>query len=205
MRACPCYELELPPTDLAHKSDLVAILLDANSQAKETSVAVVAVSPEGTLRYWPNVAYESHSFETAVHDLHGQECYLLTNINQTTCILGTSTNSLVCITIGNGESGAAISFRTLKVPQGMLAGLGKRVTSFIFGSNPGAQSSEARPLTRILKTFSSSREPSDSNTYVYVLAGSAVQKWSLCSNSEKVCTILSTVLYTLLKCFIDLL
>lgn len=189
MRACPCYELELPPTDLAHKADLVALLLPPDHQTRETSLAVVAVSPEGTLRYWPNVAYEGHSFETAVHDLHGQECYLLANINQTTCILGTSTSSLVCITINNADSGSAISFRTLKVPQGMLAGFGKRVTSFIFGSLPVAHSSEARPLTRILKaaTLSTSSDTGTENISVYVLAGAVVQKWFLYSNTEKVC------------------
>lgn len=151
----------------------MALLLPSENQA----VGVVAVSPEGILRYWPNVAYEGHSIETNVADLQGQECDLLVSVDPSLCILGTTTSSLVCISINNAD----VNFRTLRVPQGVLAGFGKRVTSFIFGAMP-ATVSEARHRVKILRA-----PGSDNQQTIYVLAGLVFQKWLLYGPTERVC------------------
>ncbi|KAI1302320.1 Nuclear pore complex protein [Halotydeus destructor] len=173
----PCFELELPPSDLVHKADLVTLLLSSES-GKDKTVGVIAVSPAGCLRYWPNIAYESHSIETTVADLYGEECMLLASISSTMCILGTTTSSLVCINIKSSDSLSPINFRTLKAPQGMLAGFSKKVTSFIFGGIQ-VQSHESRQLMRIQKA------PAGEDGTAYVLAGTQFQKWILQTNSEK--------------------
>jgi len=181
--ASACFELDLPPSDLSHKAELVTLILpDSTKHSERNAVGLIAVSPEGSLRYWPNVAYESHSIETSVSDIHGEECFMLTNLNQTTCLLGTTTNTLVSITISDNDTMTPVSFRRLRAPQGVLAGFSKRVSSFIFGGAPSAQSSHERTMVRIVGGLPNE----DSGESVMVLAGTFIQKWSLSGKSEQV-------------------
>lgn len=53
------YELTLPPSDLAHKSDLVAVF----SSDPDNVPSCIAVSPEGTVRYWDSIAHENFFVE----------------------------------------------------------------------------------------------------------------------------------------------
>lgn len=53
------HELTLPPSDLAHKSDLVAVYC---SEA-DSVPSCIAVSPEGTVRYWDSIAHENFFVE----------------------------------------------------------------------------------------------------------------------------------------------
>lgn len=165
--AVHCKELTLPASDLAHKAELVHILRSRESQMP----SVIAVSPEGIVRYWPNVAHEGVSLEAAA-DLQGQECYSLTSVHLLGCILSTTTGSLVLITPSTFEGQHTVVCMTLKVPQGVLAGLGRRVSSFVFGAMP-TQSSEAKQLNKVLS------ETEDGTQSLYVLSGSIFQKWCL--------------------------
>lgn len=70
-----CRELTLPPSDLAHKADLVHLFLTEESKLP----SALAVSPEGSVRYWPNINHEGSSVD-AVTDLQGQECFSLTSV-----------------------------------------------------------------------------------------------------------------------------
>lgn len=160
------FELQLPGSDLLHKADLVCLV-----SYKSTHVpGIVAVSPEGTIRYWPSIAHDGHFIETVAGDLQGQECFSLTDIEPLGYILGTTTSSLSHIYI----TSSSIVCRTLKIPQGVLAGFGQRVTSFIFGALPSSNSNENKPLTKIIREKSSSDE-----AVIFVLAGTYLQKWSL--------------------------
>lgn len=53
------YELTLPPSELAHKADLVTVF----ASESENVPSCIAVSPEGTVRYWDSVAHESFFVE----------------------------------------------------------------------------------------------------------------------------------------------
>ena len=53
------YELILPPTDLAHKADLVAVFCSEHDRLP----ACLAISPEGTVRYWSSVSQENSFVE----------------------------------------------------------------------------------------------------------------------------------------------
>ncbi|XP_037073522.1 nuclear pore complex protein Nup133-like [Pollicipes pollicipes] len=76
-RVAFCRELTLPPSDLAHRAELVQVL-----GGSETHVpCCLAVSPEGTLRFWPSVIYESSSIESSA-DLQGQECERLVSLGE---------------------------------------------------------------------------------------------------------------------------
>ena len=50
------YELTLPPSDLAHKADLVTVFC---SEPQSTVPCCIAVSPEGIVRYWDLVTHEN--------------------------------------------------------------------------------------------------------------------------------------------------
>ena len=51
-----CQELALPPSDLAHKTEL-CLVYSAPGSAGNTPCCL-AVSPEAVVRYWPSIAKE---------------------------------------------------------------------------------------------------------------------------------------------------
>ncbi|MCL4143574.1 UNVERIFIED_CONTAM: hypothetical protein GTU68_053297 [Idotea baltica] len=52
-------ELTLPPSDLAHRAQLVTVF----SQTEGQVPSCIAVSPEGFVRYWPNITHEGSYYE----------------------------------------------------------------------------------------------------------------------------------------------
>lgn len=172
-----CRTLMLPPSDLAHRADLACVLLRDG-----LAPAVLAVSPAGILRYWPNIAHEGSSTD-ALADLQGEECCSLTNTQPIGCILATTTSSLMLVTPTALDGQTTLLIKPLKAPQGLLAGIGRRVSSFIFGAMP-SQSSEARHLVKVLV------EPTEEEDekYLYVLLRNSLQKWFLEeAGPEKLC------------------
>lgn len=74
--------------------------------------------------------------------------------------------------------------RALHAQQGLLAGIGHRVSSFIFGAMP-AQSSETRPLVKVLAEAGEDED----EKYLYVLVRNSLQKWFLEeAGQEKLCS-----------------
>ena len=129
-----CRELTLPPSDLSHHARLVNVVAAASSQTP----ACLAVSPEGTARYWPCVAHETSSVELAV-DLDGQECCSLTDLHPVGSVLATTTSTVVLIS----AAGEQLECRALKVPQGLLGGIGRRVSSLFWGGGMSSGGAEA--------------------------------------------------------------
>lgn len=93
----------------------------------------------GTIRYWPSVAHES-SFVEISGDLQGQECYSLTDIQPVGSILATTTSTVCLIHFTGGQQQqtadgrSGIACRMLKIPQGILGGISRRVSSLFWGS-----------------------------------------------------------------------
>lgn len=54
-----CRELTLPPSDLAHRAELVIVY----TSKKASTPSCIAVSPEGAVRYWPSIAHEGSWIE----------------------------------------------------------------------------------------------------------------------------------------------
>ena len=71
-----CKELTLPPSDLAHSAERVCVL---PSSGDNQSASCIAVSPEGVIRYWSNIAYESSYVEISA-ELKGEECDSVVNL-----------------------------------------------------------------------------------------------------------------------------
>lgn len=168
--------------------------------------SALAVSPEGALRYWANISQESNVYDSIVTastaDLHGQECLTLVDIAPVGAILGTTTGSLVHIAFNSGVGGlgastdssgslggAPFTCKTLKAPQGLLSGIGRRVSSFIFGSLPTAHQTDAsKQLVRIVRSSLPSSDEGDVvllPLYVLVLTNSTIQKWIVEDNETE--------------------
>lgn len=167
-----CRELTLPASELAHRADLVWVYTKEDSPVP----ACIAVSPEGTVRFWPSVAYEGTSVEDTI-DLQGQECDSLTSVASLGCILATTTSTIVRLQpeVSNGRH--CVSSTTLKPPQSLLGGIGRRMSSLIFGSLPTAGAAEAK-LVRVA-SVDKSRGSKDQEFIVFVLTEHTLQKWSV--------------------------
>uniref|UniRef100_W5NEH8 Nucleoporin 133 n=1 Tax=Lepisosteus oculatus TaxID=7918 RepID=W5NEH8_LEPOC len=75
-----CKELQLPPSDFAGSADLVALSCQGSGEgAPVQAIAVMAVTREGTVRYWPSLVHEGTYTET-VADLGGNLCSFLTAV-----------------------------------------------------------------------------------------------------------------------------
>ncbi|OTF74251.1 nuclear pore complex protein Nup133-like protein, partial [Euroglyphus maynei] len=179
-----CYELLLPASDIAHKAELVCVsnsMTQYQQQQHSRFPSAIAVSPEGSIRYWPNIFQENNVYDTIVGaDLNGQECQILLDIRPLGCVLGTTTNSLAHIYIDyrtrQEPNQLPIVCRTLKIPQGLFYGIGKKFSSFIYGSLPTANyPAESRQILRIIRN-----EPFDDvvlPVFILVLHNCSIQKW----------------------------
>ncbi|XP_071080381.1 nuclear pore complex protein Nup133-like [Haliotis cracherodii] len=168
-RGVLCKELTLPPSDLAHSAERVCVIPSDNQPA-----ACVAVSPEGVVRYWPNIAYESSTGEVSA-ELKGEECACVINFQPFGCLLATTTSSLILLTTTPGQN--TIMCQPLKAAQGMFAGIGRRMSSFIFGASP--MQTMGAPFQAIVPGDEDEEEMSRP---FFVLSGTHVQKWEI-SNS----------------------
>ncbi|KAL4238721.1 hypothetical protein ACF0H5_003428 [Mactra antiquata] len=163
-RTVLCKELTLPPSDLAHSAARVCVIPSNNDSQ---TASCIAVSPEGVVRYWSNVAYEASSMEISA-ELKGEECDSVVNLDPYGCLLATTTSSLVMISISQGMN--SVSCHPLKATQGMFAGFGRRMSSLIFGGGQG-QNMGAPLLAVIAGNLDDDERP------FYVLSGIYMHKW----------------------------
>ncbi|ELU11028.1 hypothetical protein CAPTEDRAFT_190764 [Capitella teleta] len=124
------------------------------STSQQGVVSCVACSAEGSVRYWPNVAQKGSVGET---ELNAEDyCVLVISLD------------------------ASIVSRALAMPQSMLSGIGRRMSSFIFGA------SQPQPvLTKLHRVLPGEFDEESGAQTFYVLAGSSLQKWTVYSDTEK--------------------
>ncbi|XP_007936712.1 nuclear pore complex protein Nup133 [Orycteropus afer afer] len=167
-----CKELQLPPSDFHWSADLVALSYSAVSGEAHSiqAVAVMVSTREGSIRYWPNLAHEDTYTETFV-DLGGDKTYnFLTAVQGGSFILSSSGSQLIRLI---PESLGKIHQHILPQGQGMLLGIGRRVSSLL-----GILSTSS-DLT--LSSVLWDRERSS----FYSLTSSNINKWELDDSSEK--------------------
>ncbi|XP_015437320.1 PREDICTED: nuclear pore complex protein Nup133 [Dufourea novaeangliae] len=169
-----CRELLLPQSDLAHKADCIAVWLPPGHQVP----SCMAVSPEGIVRYWASVAHEESSVETSA-ELAGQEVNCLTYVPGHGCILATTTCTVALLQpqFANGKN--SILCQVLRSSQGWLGGIGRRMTSLIFGAIPQSPVVESK-LVKVVCTGLGDRD-----SRVFILAGSSLQYWSFPHNEQE--------------------
>nr|XP_045599010.1 nuclear pore complex protein Nup133-like [Procambarus clarkii]XP_045599011.1 nuclear pore complex protein Nup133-like [Procambarus clarkii] len=163
-------ELTLPPSDLAHRAQLVVVYAANEGQVP----SCIAASPEGFVRFWPSIAHEG-SYNEVSTELQGQECDSLVFLGAALgCLLATTTSTTLLIQPGGGSGGnQTINVRQLKVPAGLLGGISRRVSSLVFGSMP-TQAPEAR-LVRAVGVHGADKD----QRAVLVLSAHSLQKWYL--------------------------
>jgi len=162
-----CRELSLPPSDLAHRAELC--LVYSQGEGGHTPCCL-AVSPEGVVRYWPSIAQEGTSTEISA-ELGGQECFSVTDIHPVGSLLATTTATLVLI----HHTGQSLACRRLAAPSGLLGGLGRRVSSLLWGSMPAGGAGEGRMVSVAAKQSEEDLE----DVFLYVLTSNGLQKWQL--------------------------
>ncbi|KAM8813256.1 nuclear pore complex protein Nup133 [Rhynchonycteris naso] len=167
-----CKELQLPPSDFQWRADLVALSHSPTSgEAHSTqSVAVMVATTEGSIRYWPSLAGEDTYTETVV-DLGGDKtCNFLTAVQGGSFILSSSGSQLVRLT---PESLGKIHQRILPQGQGVLSGIGRKVSSLLGILSPSSD--------LILSSVLWDR----GRASFYSLTSSNINKWELDESSEK--------------------
>ncbi|ELW68081.1 Nuclear pore complex protein Nup133 [Tupaia chinensis] len=167
-----CKELQLPPSDFHGSADLVALAYSATPGEVHSTqaVAVMVATREGSIRYWPSLAAEDTYTETCV-DLGGEKTSsFLTAVQGGSFILSSAGCQLVRLM---PESSGKVLQHALPQGQGMLSGIGRRVSS-LFGI---LSSSSDLMLSSVLWD----RERSS----FYSLTSSNISRWELDESSEK--------------------
>ncbi|XP_067900317.1 nuclear pore complex protein Nup133 isoform X2 [Heterodontus francisci] len=161
-----CKEFQLPPCDLPYVADLVA-LSHPNEHSSLQSVSVMAASRQGAICYWPSLAHEESYTEITVD--FGNDWKCLTAVTGGGFILASQKNQLLRLTTdGSGK----VCFRPIQQGQGMLSGLGRRVSS-LFGI-----------LTPATDVVLRSVLWDEENECFYTLTNSSLNKWEVDETSE---------------------
>ncbi|XP_067845644.1 nuclear pore complex protein Nup133 isoform X2 [Heptranchias perlo] len=163
-----CKEFQLPPCDLPYVADLVA-LSHPNEPSSFQSVSVMAASRQGTICYWPSLTHEDSYTEITV-DFANHEWKCLTAITGGGFILASQKNQLLRLT---ADGSGRVSFRPVPQGQGMLSGLGRRVSSLFGILTPTADVT----LSRVLWD--------EENECLYTLTSSSLNKWEVDETSER--------------------
>ncbi|KMQ88267.1 nuclear pore complex protein nup133 [Lasius niger] len=169
-----CRELLLPQSDLAHKANCIAVWVPPNHQVP----SCMAVSPEGVVRFWASIAHEGSSVETSA-ELAGQEVDCLIHVPGHGCILATTTCTVALLQpqYNNGKNN--ITCQVLRTSQGWFGGIGRRMTSLIFGAIPQSPVAE----TKLVKVTCTSL--GEGGSRVLILAGSSLQYWFFSPNEQE--------------------
>ncbi|KYM94728.1 hypothetical protein ALC62_14709 [Cyphomyrmex costatus] len=169
-----CRELLLPQSDLAHRANCIAVWVLPGHQVP----SCMAVSPEGVVRFWTSVAHEGSSVETSA-ELAGQEVDCLIHVPGHGCILATTTCTVALLQpqFNNGKNN--ITCQVLRTSQGWLGGIGRKMTSLIFGAIPQSPVTETK-LVKVTCTLLNER-----GSRVLILAGSSLQYWFFSHNEQE--------------------
>lgn len=183
----PCFELQLPQTDLHHRADLINIFFmpqNMNVSIRATTIpAAIAISPEGIVRFWSKIANENFT-ELCVSDTPGQEFCSLIPITVFEYVLATTTGSVYVLTINimAHDSKSIISCSSLCQPSSILSGIGRRMTNLFFGPMDGGvvASENKRPIITVPKYSQSTIDTTGSTDRPFFVMNSTfkLRQWS---------------------------
>ncbi|CAN2391613.1 nuclear pore complex protein Nup133, partial [Pristimantis euphronides] len=131
-----CKELQLPPSEFPWSTDLVDITIIGDASTTQ-SVAVMAATGEGSIRYWPSLLHEEVYID-AYADFGGAVCSFLTAVKAGSFILSSLKNQHVRLI---PDASGKIYQRFLQQGQGMLSGIGRRVSTLFGILSPSVESS----------------------------------------------------------------
>ncbi|KAG9465472.1 hypothetical protein GDO78_018252, partial [Eleutherodactylus coqui] len=131
-----CKELQLPPSEFPWSADLVDISTTGDA-ATTQSVSVMAATCEGSIHYWPSLMHED-LYTEAYADFGDSVCSFLTAVKAGSFIMSSSKNQHVRLM---PDATGKIYQRFLQQGQGMLSGIGRRVSTLFGILSPTVESS----------------------------------------------------------------
>uniref|UniRef100_A0AAY4DP90 Nuclear pore complex protein Nup133 n=1 Tax=Denticeps clupeoides TaxID=299321 RepID=A0AAY4DP90_9TELE len=161
-----CKDLQLPPSEFPYSADLISI---SSTTPVENSICVLVVSPEGLCRFWPSLAHEGNYAET-VADLGGNLCNYVTAMNGSSFLVASSKGQPLRFWL---DVSGKLHQRPLQQGQGMLSGIGRRVSS-LFGIL--AQPTDITVYSVLWVAEASS---------LYTLTSAGLNKWLVEDGSEQ--------------------
>uniref|UniRef100_A0A8C2J181 Nuclear pore complex protein Nup133 n=1 Tax=Cyprinus carpio TaxID=7962 RepID=A0A8C2J181_CYPCA len=154
-----CKDLQLPSSEFAYSADLISI----------TSSSALAVSPDGSARFWPSLAHDGTYTETSL-DLAGNVCnYFLLLFQGGSFIVSSYRGHLLRLT---PDSSGKLQQRPVQQGQGMLSGIGRRVSS-LFGIRGQSADITVFSVLWVKETGC-----------LYSLSSCGLSKWEVDENSE---------------------
>lgn len=162
-----CKELQLPPSDYKCSADLVDIFIHSSDGATGQIITVMAATCEGSVRYWANLMHEG-SYTEAYADFGDSFCDFMTSVKAGSFVLSSSKSQLVRLT---PDDSGKIQQRVMHEGQGMLSGIGRRVSSLFGMLSPTVECS----LRAVLW---------DKGDCFYTLTDSNINKWEIEDASE---------------------
>ncbi|KAM3623609.1 uncharacterized protein V6R79_013158 [Siganus canaliculatus] len=163
-----CKELQLPNSEYRFTADLVALTSTAPLEAAGVqSISVLAVAPEGSARLWPSLAQEGNYTETDM-DL-GDLCNFVAAVRGRSFIVSSEKNHLFRASV---DSSGKLQHRAVVQGQGMLSGIGRRVSSLFGILSPPVNDT----LHSLLWVGGAS--------HLYTLTSSSLSKWDVNDSYE---------------------
>ncbi|GLD68181.1 nuclear pore complex protein Nup133 [Lates japonicus] len=161
-------ELQLPGSEYNYTADLVAVTSAAPLEsAAVQSISVLAVAAEGTARFWPSLAQEGNYTEVDV-DL-GDLCNFVISVRGGSFVLSSVKSRLLR---ASPDSLGKLQYRALQQGQGVLSGIGRRVSSLFGILSPPANDT----LHSVLWGGRAS--------CLYTLTSSSLSKWEVDDSGE---------------------
>uniref|UniRef100_A0A8C1D064 Nuclear pore complex protein Nup133 n=1 Tax=Cyprinus carpio carpio TaxID=630221 RepID=A0A8C1D064_CYPCA len=123
-----CKDLQLPSSEFVYSADLISITSSSPLDSAPTQVSALAVSPDGSARFWPSLAHDGTYTETSL-DLGGHVCNYVAAVKGGSFIVSSYRGHLLRLA---PDSSGKLHQRPVQQGQGMLSGIGRRVSS-LFG------------------------------------------------------------------------
>ncbi|XP_051939725.1 nuclear pore complex protein Nup133 isoform X2 [Hippocampus zosterae] len=168
-KLCACKELQLPASQFDHTAERVAVTsagpLDA---APAQAVSALAVSAEGAARLWPSLSQEGNYAEADL-DL-GDPCAFVLAVSGGSFVVSSATGRMLRV---GADSSGRLQHRALQRGQGVLSGIGRRVSSLFGILSPPADDA----LRGVLWVSASG--------CLYALSDSRLSKWEVDERGEQ--------------------
>ncbi|XP_033831667.1 nuclear pore complex protein Nup133 [Periophthalmus magnuspinnatus] len=163
-----CKELQLPPSEYSFSSDLISVSSGASlDSAPVQSICVLALSTEGTARLWASLAHEGNYSDTEL-DL-GDFTHSVVGVRGGGFVVSSCKSRLLR---ASADSSGRLQCHCLPQGQGMLSGIGRRVSSLFGILSPPTSDT----LHSVLWSPSSSS--------FFALSSSSLNKWDLGDSHE---------------------
>ncbi|ROL52045.1 Nuclear pore complex protein Nup133 [Anabarilius grahami] len=164
-----CKDLQLPSSEFAYSADLISINSSGPlNLAAIQSISALAVSPDGSARFWPSLAHEGTYTEISL-DLGGHLCNYVTAVKGGSFIVSSYRGHLLRL---SPDSSGKLHQRPVQQGQGMLSGIGRRVSS-LFGMRGQPADLTVFGVLWVKETGG-----------LYSLSSCGVSKWEVDENGE---------------------